>query len=163
MELVNNSQTRKRFVNEVLFPIVDSEYVNVRVEKGQKCLIFVQTVAFAQRLQQYLDFYYNGRFDIRTYLSDDPEDNLIESDIIVSTPKSCGTGVDIKNLITVINTVSFSSEPLCEQMFGRIRKIVGPMKFIDLANSYLQQHIRHFYKRKKIFYSRSKSFNELKL
>ena len=163
MELINNSQTRKRFVNEVLFPIVDSEYVNVRVEKGQKCLIFVQTVAFAQRLQQYLDFYYNGRFDIRTYLSDDPEDNLFESDIIVSTPKSCGTGVDIKNLITVINTVSFSSEPLCEQMFGRIRKIVGPMKFIDLANSYLQQHLRHSYKRKKIFYPRSKSFNKLKL
>lgn len=163
MEIINHSQTRKRFIDEVLFPIINSEYVNVRVEKGQKCLIFVQTVMFAQRLQQYLDFYYDGRFEIRTYLSDDPDNNLIESDIIISTPKSCGTGVNIKNLVTVINTVSFSSELLCEQMFGRIRKIDGPMKFIDLTNSYLQQHIRHFYKRKQIFYSRSKSFNELKL
>ena len=53
----------------------------------------------------------------------DVKDNiLIYSDIISSTPKSAGTGLDINKLRTVIMTEAYSSKVQAEQASGRLRE-----------------------------------------
>ena len=45
-----------------------------------------------------------------------------EADIIVSTMKSMGTGVDILGLRAIINTESYKSKIVTEQALGRLRR-----------------------------------------
>lgn len=43
-------------------------------------------------------------------------------DVIISTIQSCGTGVDIKDLRSIINTTPFSSKIIANQLSGRLRE-----------------------------------------
>lgn len=59
-----------------------------------------------------------------------------ECDIICSTIKSCGTGVDIKGLRCIINAEPFSSHITANQLAGRLREY-APDKdtyFFDLID-----------------------------
>ena len=53
---------------------------------------------------------------------EDNESSRLNSDIIVSTIKSCGTGVDIPKLRCVINMEPFSSNIIANQLSGRLRE-----------------------------------------
>jgi hypothetical protein len=53
---------------------------------------------------------------------DDNEYVKENSDIIVSTIRSCGTGVDIKKLRVIINLEPFSSKITANQLAGRLRE-----------------------------------------
>lgn len=139
---------------------VQAEYANRASSSNDKCLIFVSTVRMAKWLKDKLESKYRVfGFDVRTYLHEDPIDNLMDADIIISTPKSCGVGKDIPKLITVINTVSMASEPGLEQMFGRLRKLEGKeLRFIDMVNNTVQSHARHLAVKKDVYKKRSKEF-----
>ena len=50
------------------------------------------------------------------------DDAKINADIIVSTMKSVGTGVDIKGLRVLINTEPYTSSIIANQMSGRLRE-----------------------------------------
>lgn len=45
-----------------------------------------------------------------------------EADVIISTIRSCGTGVDINGLRTIINAEPFSSQITANQLSGRLRE-----------------------------------------
>ena len=80
----------------------------------------------------------NGVEDIADYLSKEIPDKIItkyhskiedevkknakDADIIISTMKSMGTGVDIPGLRAIINTESYKSKIITEQALGRLRK-----------------------------------------
>lgn len=59
-----------------------------------------------------------------------------ESDIICSTIKSCGTGVDIKSLRCIINLEPFSSTVTANQLAGRLREYASDKDtyFFDLID-----------------------------
>ena len=136
------------------------DYLNYRIEGKTKCLVFVSTVRMAQELAARFSKIF-PKVDIRSYTADSPIDDLYDAEIVISTPKSCGTGKDIRGLITVINTVSMSSNPGLQQMFGRLRKIDDgkiQCRFIDLINTTVGQQMRHFWAKNKVFKNCSKSF-----
>lgn len=158
--VLNDPSLRPKFL-ELIIRNLYVDFYN-RAEKEDKCLIIVSTVRMAEwvrnELKKRFDIY-----DIRTYTSSDPIDNLYDADIIVSTPKSCGVGKDIKGLITLINTVSMASEPGLEQLFGRLRKLPGKeCRFVDLINQTVESQMRHYNNKKAIYRSRSVNFEILK-
>lgn len=66
------------------------------------------------------------------------EEALLKADIIISTMKSLGVGADIPDLRTVINTESYKSNIVTEQVIGRLRKppdnkISFYVELVDLA------------------------------
>lgn len=161
--IMNNNLVRQRFVFSVLLPIVNSHYIHTR-KPGQKLLIFCRTVLFCDSMKEYIAGHFPD-LDVRTYTQADPDSNLEEADVIVSTAQSCGTGRDIANLITVIQTCSMGSEPLIEQVLGRLRKPKNgdTPEFIDIYNTALPFHMGHYRKRSQIYRSRALKYTEHEL
>ena len=120
-----------------------NEYLSVRVEGETRCLIFASTVEMVNVIAKHLNEAFGGLIEVKTYVAHDPNYHL-ESEVIVSTPKSCGTGKDIAKLVTVINTVSINSKPGYMQMLGRLRRYPGhECRFIDMINVTANGHMRH--------------------
>jgi len=161
--IMNTSLVRQRFVFSVLLPIVNSHYIHTR-KPGQKLLIFCRTVLFCDSMKEYIAGHFPD-LDVRTYTQSDPDSNLEEADVIVSTAQSCGTGRDIANLITVIQTCSMGSEPLIEQVLGRLRKPKNgdTPEFVDIYNTALSFHMGHYRKRSQIYRSRALKYTEHEL
>ena len=65
------------------------------------------------------------KLKVGTYVQEDAYDELMSSDITVSTIISSGTAVDIPNLITVLQTISIGSLQANIQAMGRLRKLEG--------------------------------------
>jgi hypothetical protein len=62
----------------------------------------------------------------------------MESDFILSTSLSMGTGVDVQNLAAVINFDQYSSPIIGEQIFGRLRDRGKETWYFDVAD-YVKQ------------------------
>lgn len=68
----------------------------------------------------------------------------LDKDIILATLRGFNAGVDVKNLNVVINTVSFSSETLINQLSGRLRYIPDKKSwFIDITDTGFSQCCYH--------------------
>lgn len=149
---------RNAFVYDILNPLIVAHYINT-FNRG-KLLILCHTVSFCSVIQQHISYIYKDK-DVRTYTADDPYENL-NADIIISTPKSCGTGKDIKDLLCCINTISLASEPLVEQILGRIRKPSDGTtpEFVDMYNKLLERHVYHKKTRSFIYNMRALRYNE---
>jgi hypothetical protein len=81
----------------------------------------------------------------------------LESDVILTTPKSMGTGADIDNLQFVFNTITYSSDGLAGQMSGRPRKREeGPTIFGDIVNMSHKTARDHYKDREKILAEKAK-------
>ena len=107
----------KKLINTTI-----QDYYVPDYQAGDKLLIFVATIQLATILAGYLGELYPDKV-VNRYCEDDPYENLINSDIIISTQQSAGTAVDIPNLRVVIQTVSVSSIQANIQNFGRLRKL----------------------------------------
>jgi hypothetical protein len=157
--LVNNSMAQAVILNDILFPLISTEFIKIR-RPEQKLLIFGSTIVFCQLLQRKIQQQY-PELNVKTFVSGDPLEHL-EADIIVGTPKSCGTGKDIPNLRTVINTTSLSSPPTVEQMLGRLRKLKTedtPI-YVDMYNASLERQRAHYHDRKNIYRLKAKTYTE---
>ena len=134
------------YIQDVLLPVIRMYWI-VNKKEGQRLLILCQTKAFVQAVADAIRFDLKD-YKLKVYFSGDKskEGNVknLEADIIVSTMKSCSTGVDIKGLKTCINTVSFASEPQAAQTMGRLRQIPGEDTFfVDLWNGEVPTHFHH--------------------
>ena len=133
------------FVNNVLFKLIDRHYIPFEYNKPKKkLLIFFASKSTNHAIAGMLRNRY-PHLIVNTYLAGDPKSILDESDIICSTHKKAGTGTDIKDLVCVINTVSFKAVTTAKQIVGRLRELIGytPM-FIDIHDYNNYYHNRHF-------------------
>lgn len=162
--LIKHSSYLKLFANEVIRPAILQFYCNVR-KPGQHLLILAVTKHFAIALKKQLDSEL-AKFGLSPgiFFSGSPdefgkEENL-KSDVIISTVKSCGTGRDIKQLKTCINTTSFSSEPQCIQMLGRLRELPGEQTiYVDMYNTEIPSHKMHARQRVQVYQARAKEYH----
>lgn len=160
--LLSREEILRDYIMRVIKPLVDAHYIN-KFSNG-KLLIFASTVALVMAIHKYFSYYYEDKV-VNTYVAQDPKENLEISDIIISTPKSCGVGVDIKNLVCVINTVTVSSEALVKQMFGRLRKLPDGRtpEYVDIYNDLIPSQIHHGKTRFKIYRLISKNLEIFKI
>ena len=95
------------------------------VNKKCKTLLLMTTIEGIEDMKQYLIDRYPG-VTIGTYhskISLEEKEVSLKCDLIISTVKSLGVGADIPNLRAVINTESYKSTIITEQILGRLRKL----------------------------------------
>ena len=73
----------------------------------------------------------------------------MESDFILSTSLSMGTGVDVKNLAAVINFDQYSSPIIGEQIFGRLRDRGKETWYFDITDHVKQAKMFESWGRKR--------------
>lgn len=120
--LMNYPSILKGYI-EMVEHFIEEAYIKRR-RKGDKCVVYFATISMCTLATKYFRKKY-PKLKINRYVGEDEYDNLITSDISFSTLGSAGTGVDIPNLITVINTISVGSAKANVQVTGRLRKIDG--------------------------------------
>jgi hypothetical protein len=88
---------------------------------GHKAIIYASSIDMCTCIANFLQEQY-PHLKVGRYVEDDAYENLMESDIVVSTLGSAGTGMDIKGLTYVLMTVAISSTAGNVQGFGRLRE-----------------------------------------
>ncbi len=94
---------------------------------------------------------------IAMYIQGHKEKENLTADIIVSTDKSSGTGVDIENIQVTMNTISTESEYFGVQAPGRGRKMEGvDQYYLTLWATNINAHHRYKKSNMKLFTERAK-------
>ena len=88
---------------------------------GERLIIFCYRTDFCQMVVDYLKKEF-PQLDIRRYTADDPDENMYEPDVRVTTLGSGSTAHDIDLLKTAILTVAVDSVQSNVQALGRLRK-----------------------------------------
>lgn len=103
----------------IIRAVVQELFTDVRSEE-EKALVYCSTKEMCSKVSAYLQ----DRFPditVNRYIGEDEYDNLLNAELVVTTPKSAGTGVDIPKLAVIINTVNISSTQSNVQLAGRLR------------------------------------------
>jgi len=149
---------KRRDLVERYYRIIDSniqDYYISEYQQKDKLLIFVATIQLATQLTKFLTEKYPDKI-VNRYCDDDPYENLMTSDIIVSTVLSSGTAVDIPDLRVVIQTVSISSPVSNLQALGRLRELPNrDVKFCYLYSDNIAKQKAYHMKRVELFKDRT--------
>lgn len=152
------------FMKNVLRVLINM-YYTTKKKDGQKLLILCQTKKFVLEVVKYLKDMLTDK--VTAYFSGDSKygnSKLLNTAVIVSTIKSCSTGIDIKGLKTCINTVSFRSEPQAAQCMGRLRQIPGEETiYIDIWNKEIPSHYYHQKSRVNVYKTKALTFYQTDL
>lgn len=139
--VLKNRKVKKNFL-EMINNVVDYFYISKK-KPGQKLAVYFARIEMVKTVCEYLKTKYPD-LDIRTYAENDPYENVIEADIRITTVGSAGTGIDIKNLITVISFVNMESHQAVIQLTGRLRDLGEiPTTFVQLYGSNVKKHIQY--------------------
>ena len=145
-------------INKPIFYDVIKYILDYFKDKEGKILILSSKIESSEAIADYLKNIYPDK-TISVYNSKIPKEEkekALSCDIVSSTPKSAGTGLDIKGLRFEINTEPTSSEILTNQIAGRLR-VYGPEEYsfyielVDIGfnkvyNMY--KHRQRYYKKK---------------
>jgi superfamily II DNA or RNA helicase len=143
-----------RYVRMIV-DLVESTYHRHYLQ-GDKCIVYVGKIKTANAICGALKARFKEKYDIRTYVESDPYENVIDSDIRVSTPQSAGTAVDIPNLRVAIMTISVDSPTSNLQMLGRLRELKDrDVKFYYLYTTSIPKQVEYHHNKKQLFASRT--------
>lgn len=151
----------KRYI-DIIDKLLNYYYLEDK-KPDDKLLIFVSTVKLATILTEYFASKYK-HLKVSRYCEQDSYDNIITSDITVTTIISAGTGLDIPNLRVCIQTVSISSTVANIQTLGRLRKLQDrDTKFVYIYCDQIPKQKEYHFKRKEIFFPRAANIVEKRL
>lgn len=117
--LMRSKEKLKHYLNMV--GNLTNDFIKNR-SAGQKYLIFASTVDMCDIMVQDL----KKRFPsviVGRYVAEDNLEDIYGYDVIVTTPGSGGTGIDIPDLAKALATCAVSSSKLNVQMLGRLREL----------------------------------------
>lgn len=129
-------------------------------KKDKKCIIFAYSVDMCTAIAKHLEGKYPD-YDVRRYVSEDPYENLMQADVIVSTLGSAGTAVDIPNLTNVILTTAVDSIQSNIQSLGRLRKLDNgetTTEFHYFVCEDIPKHLEYHERKKQMLSQRAKTF-----
>ncbi|MCK9234868.1 MAG: hypothetical protein M0R77_00960 [Gammaproteobacteria bacterium] len=143
---------------EMIKLLVDVDFFKIK-EEGEKFVVFCSKIDFSRELCAYLRKVYPS-VDIRTYVEDDPYENLIDPVGRVTTYGSAGTAQDIPMLRTNINTIAMDSLAGNIQILGRTRvmKSGNTPRYVYLVAENIDKHITYHNGRKTMLEERARSF-----
>lgn len=158
--ILKEGYRQEKIVNKILKPAILAYFIRKK-SPGQKLLIIVGKREFAYFLESAIaDIFHDLK--VSAFLAEHDSSVLLESDIIISTIKSMGTGKDVKGMKTLICFSSIASEVQNLQLIGRLRNIPGEnCEFVSLVNRHIKAHGRHASRRREIFSGRVRRFISL--
>jgi len=148
---------------DLIKKIVDGSYLK-DYKQGQRCLIFAISIEMCTVIMDYLTKCY-PHLVVKRYVEEDPYENLMTSDICVSTMQSSGTAVDIPELTTVIMTTAMSSSQGNVQGFGRLRKLKDGTvpQFLYFCCENVDSHVKYHEKKRVILESRALTYKSVSM
>lgn len=136
------------------------EYFLDKREKEDKCVIFFGSIDMCTDMQKFLKPLV-PKLKVNRYIGEDPYENLMSGDIVITTLKSAGTAVDIPNLTLVLNTVIVGSPKLNIQATGRLRKLNNKTThYIYFYNRRIGAQVRLSRNREKAIRHMAKSYRK---
>jgi len=161
--LMKNDDIYLDWLNRVLLPITRQHYIDKDIPSDFKCIIFCVTEDFISKVTKDVQINFPKK-KVMKYTNSDPDSVLDEADIIVSTFGSCGTGKDIKNVFTIVNTVSFKAPTLTLQVIGRLRKLPGyTLEYCEAFDINIPSCIKHWQERAIVYKRIGKTYSEYKI
>jgi superfamily II DNA or RNA helicase len=105
-----------------LFNVIDFIMEKISTDKT---LVLFSTIEATELYYEHIKRIYPDKIFslVNSTAPQELRDNVHVADIIVSTPKSLGVGIDIKGLRFIINTEPYSSKITANQVPGRLRPI----------------------------------------
>jgi len=157
--IIKNSTILYRYL-KMIYGLLNGFYFNKRVE-GDKAIIFMGTVNMCSLMVDYIKSK-SRNLKITKYTEEDDYSVIEASDIIISTPSSASTALDIPNLVTTIQTFNVDSVTANLQTLGRLRDLKGKkMDFIYTWSSDIKQHKTYNANRLKLFIKRAKHIKSI--
>ncbi len=146
---------------KLIFEIASIGYLS-KYQKGDKLAIYAGSIAMCTAITEFMKQKL-PHLDIRRYAEADPYENVIESDIRVTTIGSAGTAIDIPQLTTVIMTHNVNAPVPNLQSLGRLREIPGrDVKYFYMYSTEIQKHVDYHQRRKQLFEDRVAFIKEFK-
>lgn len=148
---------------ELTYSVLKERYYDKKLD-GTKALVFFATIDMCNAASEYFQSKMIDKKVTRYVGSLDKMTVMDDADVIVSTVQSCGTAVDIPNLLTSIMTTAIDSQQSNEQTVGRTRPLkkypdISP-EFIYFLCDDIQRH--HDYHRNKLkFFTKKALSHEL--
>lgn len=130
-------------------------YWNNRYKKeGDRCLVFFATVEMCEKFVKYIKAFYPNHV-VNKFTEGDPYENLITSDLAVSTVISAGTAHDIAQLTAVIMSLVLRSSSSNWQVLGRLRDLKDGRNpyFVYLVGEDFGKHIDVHLQKQELFLS----------
>ena len=125
--------------SELVLGVMEVTYAKPYIS-GDKLLIFASAIKMCKRLAADIQRYHPDKV-VNTFVEGDPYDNLLSSDICVSTIGSAGTAHDIAGLRVVILTVAIDSPVSNLQAIGRLRELQDrDVKFVYMFCDQIPKH-----------------------
>lgn len=147
------SKKRLKIYNEMVSRILYGQFICDK-QPEQKALVLCATVAFIGQLVDFLKEKYPD-LAIFEHIAGSPSIRLQTNDITISTIKSSGTGVDIKNLRELLLLQATDSKKDSVQILGRLRKLklypdhTPRMTYVICTN--IPQHVKYHHNKKSHF------------
>ena len=143
--------------------LVDKYYIQKR-HADFRLIVFAGRVETCSIIAEHLKSIY-PHLKVGKYTEEETYDVLDELDIIVSTPISAGTAVDISKLQVCLNLVALGGSQANLQMLGRLRELHGtdinPL-FIYIYCIDIEKHVDYHLKRRdQTFRGKTLSYTDL--
>lgn len=157
-QLLKNRLKLNNYFNRILYPLINSHWCNKKRD-GEKIIIYFSLVETIDAAYEWLKNIY-PEHKVACYVGSTDDAVLVNNDIIITNPKKSGCGTDIKNLRTIINTVSAKSDTQILQLFGRLRELPDGTtpEYIEVYDNNLKSHRRHAREREVLLMSHSRNF-----
>lgn len=140
--------------------LISDLYLENKIE-GEKSFIYCSTKEMCTKVSSYLQERFH-EITVNRYIGEDDYEQLLNAELVVTTPKSAGTGVDVPNLGVIINTVNISSTQSNVQLAGRLRQNDRiPSRYYYLTCVNIPHHLKYDMEKRHKFKGIFKSLNTL--
>lgn len=138
---------------EIILSVYKERFVNKAV-KGQKMLIFAETVEMCKHIANYIAPF-APQFKVGIYISETDYDEILNNDVSVTTIKSAGTALDIPGLRVCLMTNALGARQANEQALGRLRRLkdwpeITP-EFFYLVCVDIEKHMEYHERKQEYF------------
>ena len=118
--IIKNKKALANYL-EMTTQMVQQYFIDIH-EPGDVCAVYSHTIEMCTLITNKLNDEFNNLV-VNRYVGEDNYENLMKSDIVVTTPGSGGTGVDIKGLRLVLMLCAIKSSQKNYQIEGRLREL----------------------------------------
>lgn len=153
----------KRYFDEVVDTVFSTEYIHYKT-KGDKCMIYFARIEMIEYAVAYLQQHY-PELKISPFYKTQELSAVSHNDVLVTNLKKGGVGKDLKDLCSVICTVSFRTDIGLKQLVGRLRRRADgkPVRYSDITDTCSSAQYSMYEARKSELKTLATSNNEVTL